>query len=57
MKKLLTVKLTDAKNPGLILQFGEDNEEPNTVTIIMWLGQSVSDVAETLRFLADELTK
>lgn len=57
MKKLLSIKLTDAEHPGLIIGFGESDNGPQMVSVTVYPGQPIPDVANTLRLLADELTK
>lgn len=55
MKKLLSIKLTDAECPALIIGFGDD-KKPEVVSVAVYIGQPVSDVAKTLKFLVNELT-
>lgn len=57
MKKLLSIKLTGAKHPRLIIGFGESDNEPQVVSVAVYPGQPISDVVNTLKFLADELTR
>lgn len=54
-KRLLSIKLTDAKHPGLIIGFGESENEPQMVSITVYPGQPIPEVAKTLRLLADAL--
>lgn len=54
-KRLTSIKITDAKHPGLIVNFEEDNEDPSAVMITVYPGQPIPEVAKTLRLLADAL--